>query len=56
MLSFNVAFHLRWVAWSVIANKYIVNAYRIVDNDLSLIVNFFSLKKTLIEFYIKVSV
>jgi hypothetical protein len=55
MLSLNVAFHLRWVAWSVVAKKYIVNAYRIVDNDLSLIVNFFSLRRTLIEFYVKVS-
>jgi len=55
MLSLNVAFHLRWVAWSVVAKKYIVNAYRIVDNDLSLIVNFFSLRRTLLEFYIKVS-
>lgn len=54
MLSFNVAFNLRWVAWSVIAKKYIVNAYRIVENDLSLIVNFYSLRKTLIEFYLKV--
>lgn len=53
MLSFNAAFHLRWVAWSVVARKYIVNAYRIVDNDLSLIVNFFSLRRTLIDFYIK---
>ena len=53
MLSFNAAFHLRWVAWSVIAKKYIVNAYRIVDNDLSLIVNFYSLRRTLIDFYIK---
>jgi len=54
MLSFNVSFHLKWVAWSVIARKYIVNAYRIVDNDLSLIVNFFSLRRILIDFYIKV--
>ena len=54
MLSFNAAFHLRWVAWSVIAKKYIVNAYRIVDNDLSLIVNFFSLRRTLIDLYVKV--
>jgi hypothetical protein len=53
MLSFNAAFHLRWVAWSVVARKYIVNAYRIVDNDLSLIVNFFSLRRTLVDFYIK---
>jgi hypothetical protein len=55
MLSFNAAFHLRWVAWSVVARKYMVNAYRIVDNDFSLIVNFYSLRRTLIEFYIKVS-
>lgn len=55
MLSFNASFHLRWVAWSIVSKKYIVNAYRIVDNDLSLIVNFYSLRKTLIDFYIKVS-
>lgn len=53
MLSFNAAFHLRWVAWSIAAKKYIVDAYRIVDNDMSLTVNFFSLRRTLIEFYIK---
>ncbi|RNA15810.1 pecanex 1 isoform X3 [Brachionus plicatilis] len=53
MLSFNAAFHLRWVAWSIVAKKYIVDAYRIVDNDMSLTVNFFSLRRTLIEFYIK---
>jgi len=56
MLSFNVSFHLRWVAWSVIAKSVIVDAYRIVDNDLSLIVNFFSLRRTLIDFYIKSSI
>ena len=53
MLSFNAAFNLRWVAWSIVAKKYIVDAYRIVDNDMSLTVNFFSLRRTLIEFYIK---
>lgn len=55
MLSLNASFHLRWVAWSIVSKKYIVNAYRIVDNDLSLIVNFYSLRRTLIDFYIKVS-
>ena len=53
VLSMNAAWSLRWVAWSIIAKKYIVNAYRIVDNDLSLIVNFYSLRRTLVEFYIK---
>jgi hypothetical protein len=56
MLSFNASFHLRWVAWSIVSKKYIVNAYRIVDNDLSLIVNFYSLRRTLIDFYIKVRI
>lgn len=54
MLSLNASFHLRWVAWNIVSKKYIVNAYRIVDNDLSLIVNFYSLRRTLIDFYIKV--
>ncbi|CAF0827808.1 unnamed protein product [Brachionus calyciflorus] len=56
MLSFNAAFQLRWVAWSVISKKYIVDAYRIVDNDMSLTVNFFSLRRTLIDFFIKSSI
>ncbi len=47
---------MRWVAWSIVAKKYIVNAYRIVENDLSLIVNFFSLRRTLVEFYIKAAI
>ena len=47
---------MRWVAWSIVAKKYIVNAYRIVENDLSLIVNFYSLRRTLVEFYIKAAI
>jgi hypothetical protein len=55
LLSFNSSFQLRWMAWRVIAKNYIVKAYQIVENDMSLIVNFFTLRKTLIDFYIKVS-
>ena len=44
------------MCWSVVAKKYMVNSYRIVDNDLSLTINFYSLRRTLIEFYIKSAV
>ena len=53
VLSINAAFQLRWVAWSIVARKYVVDAYRIVDNDLSLIVNFYSLRRSLVDFYVK---
>ena len=56
MLSFNNIFHSKWLAWKIIERKYIVDSYRIVDNDLSLIVNFYSLRCTLIDFYIKSSI
>jgi hypothetical protein len=56
MLSFNTMFHSKWLAWKIIERKYIVDSYRIVDNDLSLIVNFYSLRSTLIDFYIKSSI
>ncbi len=46
-------FNLRWIAWQVVSRKYVVDAYRITDNDLSLIINFYSLRRTLIDFYIK---
>jgi hypothetical protein len=49
-------FHSKWLAWKIIERKYIVDSYRIVDNDLSLIVNFYSLRSTLIDFYIKSSI
>jgi hypothetical protein len=53
LLSINAAFQLRWVAWSIVARKHVVDAYRIVDNDLSLIVNFYSLRRSLVDFYVK---
>ena len=56
MLSFNTIFHTKWLAWQIIERKYIVDSYRIIDNDLSLIVNFYSLRSTLIDFYIKSSI
>lgn len=46
-------FTLRWYAWHLVSKKYVVDAYRIVDNDMSLIINFFSLKRTLIDYYVK---
>ena len=54
-LSLNAAFNLVWQTWSVSSRSYVLDSYRIVENDFGLIVNFFSLRQTLLNFYVKVS-
>ena len=55
MLSMNVAFGQRWLAWEVSATKYIIEGYSISDNSAASMLQVFDLRKILVTYYVKVS-
>ncbi|XP_033628750.1 pecanex-like protein 1 isoform X1 [Asterias rubens] len=52
-LSANAAFSQRWLAWEVIASKYILQGYSISDNCAASMLQVFDLRKILITYYVK---
>ena len=55
MLSANAAFNQRWLAWEVMATKYVLEGYSISDNSAASMLQMFELRKILITYYVKVS-
>lgn len=55
MLSVNAIFSTRWLAWQVIASKYILEGYSISDNLAQATLQVFEFRKVLITYYVKVS-
>ncbi|XP_069463083.1 pecanex-like protein 2 isoform X2 [Ambystoma mexicanum] len=53
MLSHNAAFNLRWLTWEVTREKYILDGYRIINNNAATMLQLFDLRKVLIKYYIK---
>lgn len=54
MLSGNAAFNQRWLAWEVIATKYIVEGYSISDNSAASMFQVYDLRKILVTYCVKV--
>ncbi|XP_022083039.1 pecanex-like protein 1 isoform X2 [Acanthaster planci] len=52
-LSANAAFSQRWLAWEVIASKYVLQGYSISDNCAASMLQVFDLRKILITYYVK---
>ena len=55
MLSANAMFSTRWLAWQVVASKYILEGYSISDNLAQATLQVFEFRKVLITYYVKVS-
>ncbi|CAH1237391.1 unnamed protein product [Diabrotica balteata] len=53
MLSINAAFNQRWLAWEVIAAKYILEGYSISDNSAVSMLQVFEFRKVLVSYYVK---
>lgn len=56
MLSCNAAFNLRWLAWEVMATKYLLEGYSISENNAATMLQVYDLRKLLITYYLKVCV
>lgn len=56
MLSCNAAFNLRWLAWEVMATKYLLEGYSISENNAATMLQVYDLRKLLITYYLKVRV
>lgn len=56
MLSVNAMFATRWLAWQVVASKYVLEGYSISDNLAQATLQVFEFRKVLITYYVKVSV
>lgn len=54
MLSCNAAFNLRWLAWEVVATKYLLEGYSISENNAATMLQVYDLRKLLITYYLKV--
>lgn len=54
MLSCNAAFNLRWLAWEVMATKYLLEGYSISENNAATMLQVYDLRKLLITYYLKV--
>ncbi|XP_026209574.1 pecanex-like protein 1 [Anabas testudineus] len=53
MLSCNAAFNLRWLAWEVMATKYLLEGYSISENNAATMLQVYDLRKLLITYYLK---
>ncbi|XP_064214797.1 pecanex-like protein 1 isoform X2 [Tribolium castaneum] len=53
ILSISSAFSQRWLAWEVIAAKYILEGYSISDNSAVSMLQVFEFRKVLISYYVK---
>ncbi|XP_057670879.1 pecanex-like protein 1 isoform X2 [Diorhabda carinulata] len=53
MLSVNAAFNQRWLAWEVMAAKYILEGYSISDNSAVTMLQVFEFRKVLVSYYVK---
>jgi len=56
ILSLNAALGQRWLAWQVVAAKYVVQGYSISDINASSMLQVFDFRKVLVSYYIKVNV
>lgn len=54
LLSCNAAFNLRWLAWEVVATKYLLEGYSISENNAATMLQVYDLRKLLITYYLKV--
>lgn len=54
MLSCNAAFNLRWLAWEVMATKYLLEGYSISENNAATMLQVYDLRKLLVTYYLKV--
>nr|XP_020456894.1 pecanex-like protein 2 isoform X2 [Monopterus albus] len=53
MLSCNAAFNLRWLAWEVMATKYLLEGYSISENNAATLLQVYDLRKLLVTYYLK---
>ncbi|KAL5239767.1 hypothetical protein ACI65C_007177 [Semiaphis heraclei] len=53
ILSLNAALGQRWLAWQVVAAKYVVQGYSISDINASSMLQVFDFRKVLVSYYIK---
>ncbi|CAG10054.1 unnamed protein product [Tetraodon nigroviridis] len=53
LLSCNAAFNLRWLAWEVVATKYLLEGYSISENNAATMLQVYDLRKLLITYYLK---
>ncbi|XP_058129771.1 protein pecanex [Anopheles ziemanni] len=53
MLSANAMFTTRWLAWQVMASKYVLEGYSISDNSATATLQVFEFRKVLISYYVK---
>ncbi|VVC36055.1 Hypothetical protein CINCED_3A002996 [Cinara cedri] len=53
ILSLNAALGQRWLAWQVVAAKYVVQGYNISDINASSMLQVFDFRKVLVSYYIK---
>ncbi|EAL41356.4 AGAP003872-PA [Anopheles gambiae str. PEST] len=53
MLSANAMFTTRWLAWQVMASKYVLEGYSISDNSATATMQVFEFRKVLISYYVK---
>lgn len=56
MLSVNAMFSTRWLAWQVVASKYVLEGYSISDNLAQATLQVFEFRKVLISYYVKVTI
>ncbi|KAI1727558.1 pecanex-like protein 1 [Ditylenchus destructor] len=53
LLSFNNAWSLRWLAWEVVAAKYVIDGYSITDNSAVNLLQVHELRRLLVTLYVK---
>ncbi|EGW03339.1 Pecanex-like protein 2 [Cricetulus griseus] len=53
LLSCNAAFHLRWLTWEITRTQYILEGYRIIDNNAATMLQVFDLRRVLVRYYVK---
>ncbi|KAH0519877.1 Pecanex-like protein 2 [Microtus ochrogaster] len=53
LLSCNAAFHLRWLTWEITRTQYILEGYRIMDNNAATMLQVFDLRRVLVRYYVK---
>ncbi|CAK8685988.1 unnamed protein product [Clavelina lepadiformis] len=53
MLSFNAAFHHRWLAWQVVISNYVLEGYSISDINATAMLGVFDLRKVINNYIVK---
>ncbi|XP_036309261.1 pecanex-like protein 2 [Pipistrellus kuhlii] len=53
LLSCNAAFHLRWLTWEVTRTHYVLEGYRVLDNNAATMLQVFDLRRALVRFYVQ---